>query len=104
MITTAEGVTVFESYDTDADIELKDRAAGTYTVTCLVPGDLLASGQYLLSLNAGIPNVQNLAFVENVLTFHITDTGSAGSEMTSVRRGLIRPRLEWSSEYELVAA
>ena len=104
LITTVEGITLFESYDTDANLELKDRAVGAFTMSCSIPGQLLSPGRYLLSLNAGIPNILNLAFAENVLTFNVTDTGSPGSELISRRRGIIRPRLDWEIINHTLAA
>jgi lipopolysaccharide transport system ATP-binding protein len=96
LISTVEGIILFESYDTDCDLELGYRDIGSYTAICNIPAELLSEGQYLISVNAGIPNIRNLAFNENILSFHVTNTGSAGSEMISNRRGLIRPRLQWS--------
>ena len=63
-----------------------------------MPGYLLNTDQYVLSLNAGIPNVKNLALLQNALRFAVEDTGAAGSHLSAKRAGVVRPKLGWSLE------
>ncbi len=98
LIKTAQGFSVFEAYDTDDSRYLGPRQPGNYLVTCEIPGDLLNAERYFLSVNAGMPNVRNLAYAEGILVFDVEDTGGVGSEIFDVREGIIRPRLHWESE------
>ncbi|MDY0041126.1 MAG: ABC transporter ATP-binding protein [Desulforhabdus sp.] len=94
-ITTIQGITVFETYDADHDSFAGVRRPGRYLGKCTIPGNLLSPSRYVLSINAGIPNVKNLAFIDNTIFLDIEDTGSVGSSMHGKRDGIIRPMLDW---------
>jgi lipopolysaccharide transport system ATP-binding protein len=96
IVTTTEGILLFESYDADQKECSGVREPGTYISRCKIPGDLLSPGHYVLSVNAGLPGKKNLARLENVLSFDIEDTGAVGSHLWGKRRGVIRPRLDWT--------
>ena len=99
IITTVEGIIVFESYDADDERYSGSRTPGRYKCFCKIPGNLLSDGRYTITLNAGIIGKKNFAHIENVLIFDIEDTGGVGSHMTKhQRRGIIRPVLEWYQE------
>jgi len=95
MVTTSDGIELFESYDSDDDAQARAREPGRYRCSCTIPGDLLAPRTYHLTINAGVPKVANLACVETALAFSVTDTGAAGANLLAQREGLIRPRLQW---------
>ncbi len=97
LVHTADGTPVCEVYDTDGDVYPAARAPGCYATRCAVPGHLLNAGSYVVSVNAGIPNVKNLAFIEAAVTFSIEDTDPAGFHMDGSRKGVLRPRLTWTS-------
>jgi len=97
-VTTVNGVIVFESYDTDDDCPRGSRKLGHYTIRSKIPGNFLSPGRYILSINAGIPNIKNLAFIENALLFDIEDTGIGSSEMDHRRAGIIRTQFHWEKE------
>jgi homopolymeric O-antigen transport system ATP-binding protein len=87
-----QGTKVFEVYDTDDERYAGPREPGSYTSKCRIPGNLLNPGRFILSVNAGIPDVRNLAFIEHVLFFEVEDTGTL---MYGKRVGVIRPDLQW---------
>jgi len=95
LVTTVQGITVFEAYDADDEQYSGPREPGHYVSKGMIPGDLLNSNRYILSVNAGIPGIRNLAFLEGVLAFDIEDAGAVGSHMHDRRDGIIRPRLCW---------
>ena len=96
-IYTVDGLPIFEAYDSDTR-SISQRQPGVYEAYCTIPGQLLNTGQYVLSLNAGIPNVINLAETGTILSFHIEDLGAVGSETLNKRVGLIRPELKWDQQ------
>ena len=71
---------------------------GIFISRCKIPANLFNPGRYVLSVNAGLPGVKNLARLDNVLSFDIEDTGAVGSHLWGKRRGVIRPMLEWVQE------
>ncbi|MGJ3239169.1 MAG: ABC transporter ATP-binding protein [Anaerolineae bacterium] len=79
----------------DADVYHGQRPAGHYTSRCHLPGYLLAPGQYIISLNAGVINHKNLCHLDNLLSFTVIDTEKLDPHEKVQRSGLIRPRLEW---------
>lgn len=95
ILQSADGITLFDTYDSDHEAYAVPRGPGLYTSHCTVPGMLLSPGRYFVSVNAGIPNVRNLAFADAVLAIDIVDTGAVGSHQSTGRSGLLRPRLEW---------
>lgn len=98
LLSTVDGTSVFEAYDADDERYAGAREPGDYVAQCEIPGNLLNPGRYLVSINAGVPNVKNLAFIEGILPLNIEDTGAIGSYMHSKRNGIIRLKLRWKSE------
>ena len=98
ILKTVDGTVVFETYDSDNEEFIGYRSPGAYKARCAVPGNLLNKGKYIVSLNAGIPNVKNLASVEGVLQFSVEDTGAVGAFLHGLRQGVIRPLLKWKVE------
>ncbi|MCP4420628.1 MAG: ABC transporter ATP-binding protein [Chloroflexi bacterium] len=94
-LTAIDGVIVFTAYDSDNEAYANRLEPGRYKARCQVPANLLNVGRYIISLNAGIPNVKNLVFLDGILTLNIEDTGAVGSHMYSKRSGIIRPDLRW---------
>lgn len=97
-LSTTDGVTVFEAYDSDDERYLGKRIPGSYIAKCKVFANLLNTGRYILSINAGIPNVKNLAFLQAVLAIDIQDFGAVGSSMHTRRVGIVRPQFKWETE------
>jgi lipopolysaccharide transport system ATP-binding protein len=71
---------------------------GLYRSTCCIPGNLLNDRTYVVHVHIGKDNVCQVE-LEDVLRFHVHDTGSMGEEYLGTWAGpLIRPRLAWSTE------
>lgn len=104
VLSTSDGIPVFEAYDTDNALAPEARQPGPMTSRCLIPGNLLSPGRYILSINAGIPGQRNLAYLEGALAFNVEDFTANGALMRSETRGIIRPRLDWSQNGEIGAA
>jgi lipopolysaccharide transport system ATP-binding protein len=99
VLATADGTLVFDSYDSDvADARTPGlqgrRAPGDYHVRCEIPGELLLHGHYMISVNAGVPRIKNLLYLENLLTLTIEETRMV-SETQAAPVGVIRPKLKW---------
>jgi hypothetical protein len=93
---TSAGAYVFDSHDAD-DPEFRSGGdPGHYTACCHIPGNLLGPAKYLISLNAGIYNVGNLAREENTLLLEVVNTSARG--MISPRGGIIQPQFTWKQE------
>jgi lipopolysaccharide transport system ATP-binding protein len=95
VLSTGEGVVVFEAYDADNEQYVGRREPRDYIASCEVPANLLNPGCYVISINVGMPNIKNLAYLESLLTINIEDTGAVGSLMFNKREGIIRPQLNW---------
>lgn len=104
LVRTADGITVFDAYDSDEPRYARPREPGSYRSRCTIPGRLLNPGRYFISVNAGVPGSRNLAFGESVLTIDVVDTGAVGSHMSGGRAGVVRPELEWKQERCVPAA
>jgi lipopolysaccharide transport system ATP-binding protein len=98
LVTTAQGVIVFEAYDADYKEYSGARNPGRFVSKCVIPGNLLSPGSYLISINAGIRRLKNFIRMDNVLMISVEDLGAVGSHMGDRRSGLIRPDLIWERE------
>jgi lipopolysaccharide transport system ATP-binding protein len=99
VLATADGTIVFDSYDSDAKENEASglhgpRAPGPYQVRCEVPGNLLLFGHYTLSINAGIPGVKNLLYLENALSLTIEQMEVVGDAYAQPV-GVIKPKMKW---------
>ncbi len=97
-IMTVQGVTAFESYDSDDERCATCREPGTFMIRCKIPANLLNNSHYLLSVHASIPDVRELAQVEGVLAFDVKEIGAVGLSENDRRGGVIRPKLEWERQ------
>src|ERR1700720_1760276 len=93
---TSAGGYVFDSHDADDPEFRSGRDPGHYTACCHIPGNLLGPGTYLISLNAGIYNVANLAREENTLVLEVVNSSARGA--ISPRGGVIQPQFTWKQE------
>jgi lipopolysaccharide transport system ATP-binding protein len=98
VLSTLDGVPVFEVYDIDNDSHPGRRRPGRFVARCAVPGALLNVGRYLISLNAGIPYVRNLAYADAVLEITVHDHTSSIAAANVPRAGMIRLPAKWNIE------
>lgn len=72
---------------------------GRYRSTMVVPGNFLNDKTYRISAFLVPENSQDLAIAQDVLMFSVTDTGDMRKEFTGEWIGLIRPKLEWNTQF-----
>jgi lipopolysaccharide transport system ATP-binding protein len=73
--------------------------AGLFRSTCYIPGDLLNNGTYRISLLL----VKNQKYIihrqQDILHFEVHDTGEGRGSWYGKWIGVIRPNLDWTTEY-----
>jgi lipopolysaccharide transport system ATP-binding protein len=94
-LSAVDGTVIFETQDADHPQYTGKREPGKYVMRCEIPGELLMPGRYIISVNAGIPDVKNLVYIPGLLAFDVEDTYDSGSRMFQNREGVVRPRLNW---------
>lgn len=80
----------------------KPVAKGLLYTTCRIPGNLLNDGFY--SVNVILAETQSGTFTnhlieEGAVSFRLVDTGAMRKEYSGVWPGVVRPRLDWKTEY-----
>jgi lipopolysaccharide transport system ATP-binding protein len=100
---SSEGAVVFQTLDLDPEWRSRPRPEGHYVSTAWIPGNLLAEDSYfvtcgLMTLDPNIPQ-----FIERfTVGFRIVDTtegDSARGDWTGNMVGIIRPILDWDTEF-----
>jgi lipopolysaccharide transport system ATP-binding protein len=94
-ITSAEGLIVFTTSDSDTSEADRWREAGAYTSRFNIPAALLAPGVYSLTLGAHLPNQQVYDLVEHVVAFEVLPIDRVSSR--DRRLGVITPNLAWDT-------
>jgi len=96
---TGDGTIAFTASDSaDSSFETKPISPGTYVSRCVVPGNLLNEGQYLLTVGVDIP-FQQVLFVEDAAVgFYVEQTGGVNSRFPEKWPGTVCPILEWKTE------
>ncbi len=92
----ADGIVVFDTYDHDDPCWPARRSPGLHRSSFEVPGNLLNTGRYSLSINCHIPNVKLLVDISDGLVFDVVDLGASAMVAMEGRLGVIAPRLEWT--------
>lgn len=94
-VISESGTIVFVSRDTDAAGDWKERARvnGLYVAACNIPGSLLRSGKYFMTVGV-LRHGKWLEQNENVLLFEVS---AVGNPLNPERKGVITPVLEWST-------
>jgi lipopolysaccharide transport system ATP-binding protein len=97
-----EGIHIFASHDLDPMWRRRRRPVGRYVSTVRVPGNLLSEGT--VTVSAGMETVSPNVFqfyVDDAVTFRVIDTldgDSARGDYIGEIGGVVRPRLEWTTE------
>jgi lipopolysaccharide transport system ATP-binding protein len=95
---TTRGEFVFTSFDTDNPEQFErfsTRPAGNYISSCLIPGDWLNEGRFVIGVNASSYRIKRYFMDEQALSFNVDGAGAPGMQWPEPRLGPIRPRLEW---------
>ncbi len=76
----------------------KELPLGIYCAQCTLPGSFLNEGEYSLNvvLFKNITTIE--VFERDVLRFKVLETGAMRGEWNGVWIGVVRPKLEWSTE------
>jgi lipopolysaccharide transport system ATP-binding protein len=98
-----EGVLVFVSVDQDPEWLGKPRPVGRYVSTGWIPGNLLAEGTLFVNANMFSMEPRQVQFVErDAAAFQVIDSidgDSARGGYGGVMPGVVRPLLEWTTEF-----
>jgi len=93
---TSDGTVVFSSVDSSsAGSHEMPRKPGHFMSRCEIPGNLLNEGFFSVTVAADIPFIEVLFFKENVVSFHVEQTGGPGTQYSEKWQGVIRPSLFW---------
>jgi lipopolysaccharide transport system ATP-binding protein len=72
--------------------------AGLFKTTCRIPGDLLNSGLHRIRLRV-VERGQFILDYQDVLTFEVGDSVERRGKYYGKRAGIVRPLLDWSTEF-----
>jgi lipopolysaccharide transport system ATP-binding protein len=97
------GQDVFVTVDQDPTWRRRPRPQGRYISTVWIPGNLLAEGMIFVICCLMTSNPESTLFVErNAVAFMVVDSqdgDSARGDYTRSIPGIVRPLLQWSTEY-----
>ncbi len=102
------GAHLFSAHDVGDEWRYRSRPIGLYSSTARIPGNFLAEGNMLASalLMSHIPETITHAQAINVVTFQVVDNqekDSARGDFLGPITGMIRPLLNWTTEYHRIA-
>lgn len=94
---TPTGEVAFQSNDKSVR---KDKVApGRYRNTCIIPGNLLNVGEYIVRVGAGSPEMKKGELPDReYLRFQTIGTGSYGAQYRGKWPGVVCPKLDWVIE------
>ncbi len=98
---STRGEYVFTSFDTDETDRFEKmpaRPEGRYISRCIIPGDFLNEGRFVIGVNASSYRVRRYFQDEKALTFTVDAIGAPGMQWPEPRMGAVRPRLNWEIE------
>lgn len=97
------GQSIFVTVDQDSTWRKRSRPAGSYVSTVWIPGNLLAEGMTYVNCHLLDLNSDKLQFHErSVVAFLVSDSldgDSARGDYSKNMPGVVRPLLEWTTEY-----
>lgn len=94
---TIDGINLFQS---GIMVSTKrDSKEGYYKATCQIPPHLLNAGSYKINLIFGRDQYYALFGIEDITTFEVQNTATGRGSNMRMAPGIIRPRLEWSFEF-----
>lgn len=97
------GVSLLNSGNRDrSPLEDHVQQAGRHALTCCIPADFLREGMYYISAGAKVPNVRELDYAYQALSFDVRDLDSAEAILREGRRAAMYPVLDWRYERPLV--
>jgi len=102
-LSTEEGVVAFTSSDLDPEWRGRRRPEGNYRSAAWIPGNLLAEGTLFVTAGLTTLSPERKQFREpDVVAFQVVaslESSAAGDEPVKRARGVVRPVLEWSTQF-----
>ncbi len=99
------GITVFAAVDLDPEWRQRPRPKGRYISTAWIPGNLLAEGTLFVKASLATLDPTVVQFTEpDVVAFQVIDTmdgDAARGDWAGRLTGVMRPRLEWQTEFSV---
>ncbi|MCA1790884.1 MAG: ABC transporter ATP-binding protein [Thioalkalivibrio sp.] len=99
-----EGVPAFSVFDLDKEWRARRRPEGRYRTSAWVPGNLLGDGMFTVNVALAVPDSGVLQFHETgAVAFHVVDPldgETSRGDWVGKIRGVVRPKLDWTTEYE----
>jgi len=103
-----EGNIAFSSIDQDVQWHTEARTPGRYVSTAWVPGNLLNEGMvYVLAAMRTKRRKYRPFLISDAVAFNVIDTmegGSARGEWVGRLHGVVRPKLDWTTEFSASAS
>jgi lipopolysaccharide transport system ATP-binding protein len=94
---TSTGEVAFQS--NDQSVRRDTVAPGKYRSTCIIPGNLLNVGEYIVRVGAGSPEMKKKELPDReYLRLQTMGTGSYGAQYRGKWPGVVCPRLDWVME------
>jgi lipopolysaccharide transport system ATP-binding protein len=104
VLSNDEGVVAFTSNDLDPEWRGRPRPLGRYVSTVRIPGNFLAEGMMFVTAGLTTTNPDQKQFRErDVVAFQVVDSldgDSARGDSAKGVRGVVRPLLEWKTDFE----
>jgi lipopolysaccharide transport system ATP-binding protein len=98
-----EGLRIFVAFDLDPSWRGRPRPAGRYVSTAWIPGNLLAEGTMIIGPAIRTEQPKMLHFYErDAVAFQVVDSldgDSARGDYGGRMRGVVRPVLEWETQF-----
>ena len=99
-----EGIPAFSVFDLDEEWRARARPAGRYVTSARVPGDLLGDGMYTVDASLALRAGGKVQFSEvGAVAFQVVDPldgETARGDWAGRIEGAVRPKLEWTTEFE----
>jgi lipopolysaccharide transport system ATP-binding protein len=104
-LTNEAGIEIFSTHDVDPTWRQKTRPQGRFVSTVLIPGNFLADGAVYVSAGCiSVNPVVNSQFqLRDVVVFRVVDTfdtDTARGDYPGRMDGVVRPLLNWTTEFE----
>ncbi len=98
-----DGVCVFHLAESDPSWRRRPRPVGRYTCTAWIPGNFLAEGTLVVGAAVSTMDPVKIHFYErDAIAFQVVDSidgDSSRGDYAGPYPGIVRPLLEWSTEY-----
>lgn len=91
----SDGVIIFAPNDLEGTHDTLKRSCGRFTSTCKIPGSLLNTGSYSITVSSDIPGVGTLFFEPNAVSFYLERVTGVYSCRPDDLPGVISPVLCW---------